>query len=75
MSREKQWEIFQKEFGGERYEMEVVPSKPEQAWSISGSVPIDTKAAFITDLTVTPSIDASKSGHWHGHITNGEVVP
>lgn len=24
-------------------------------------------------LTLTPSIDASSSGHWHGFITNGEV--
>ena len=22
-------------------------------------------------LTITPSIDASKQGHWHGFITNG----
>jgi len=25
-------------------------------------------------LTLTPSIDASASGHWHGHIHNGEIV-
>lgn len=25
-------------------------------------------------LTLTPSIDASKSGHWHGHITNGNIT-
>lgn len=25
------------------------------------------------NLTLTPSIDASKVGHWHGFITNGEV--
>ena len=24
-------------------------------------------------LSLTPSIDASQSGHWHGFITNGEV--
>ncbi len=24
-------------------------------------------------LTIHPSIDASKEGHWHGSITNGEV--
>jgi len=24
-------------------------------------------------LTVTPSIDASSSGNWHGFITNGEI--
>lgn len=26
-------------------------------------------------LTLTPSIDASGVGHWHGHIVNGEVLP
>lgn len=25
------------------------------------------------DLTLSPSIDASRFGHWHGFITNGEV--
>lgn len=24
-------------------------------------------------LTLSPSIDASKFGHWHGFITNGEI--
>jgi hypothetical protein len=24
-------------------------------------------------LSVTPSVDASNSGHWHGYITNGEI--
>jgi Family of unknown function (DUF6527) len=28
-----------------------------------------------TTLTLSPSIDASRSGHWHGFITNGEVLP
>jgi hypothetical protein len=42
-----------------------VPMKTECAWSITGD---------FTSMTVTPSIDASASGHWHGHITNGEIV-
>jgi hypothetical protein len=25
------------------------------------------------DLTLTPSIDVSAAGHWHGFITNGDV--
>lgn len=25
-------------------------------------------------LTLSPSVDASGNGHWHGFITNGEVV-
>jgi hypothetical protein len=24
-------------------------------------------------ITITPSVDASKAGHWHGFITAGEV--
>ncbi len=30
-------------------------------------------ADFAT-MTITPSIDASKAGHWHGFIRNGEVT-
>lgn len=26
-------------------------------------------------LTLTPSIDASADGHWHGHITDGVARP
>lgn len=36
-----------------------------QLWAVTGE--------GFSDLTVTPSIDASSSGHWHGFITNGEV--
>jgi hypothetical protein len=25
-------------------------------------------------LTLSPSVDASESGHWHGFIRNGEIV-
>lgn len=25
------------------------------------------------NMTLTPSIDASECGHWHGHITNGQI--
>jgi hypothetical protein len=35
-------------------------------WSLNGDEDFDT-------LTLTPSIDASKIGHWKGTITNGEV--
>lgn len=34
-------------------------------WTIDG--PDD-----FASLTVTPSIDASKAGHWHGFITGGQ---
>jgi hypothetical protein len=32
----------------------------------------DINGDFST-LTITPSVDASNSGHWHGFITNGEA--
>lgn len=31
------------------------------------------KDGDFTDLTLSPSVDASHSGHWHGYIINGEV--
>jgi hypothetical protein len=27
----------------------------------------------LASLTLSPSIDASSSGHWHGFLTNGEI--
>ena len=44
----------------------VAPSREGFAWTINGD-------DFAT-MTVTPSIDASPSGDWHGFITNGEIV-
>jgi hypothetical protein len=32
-------------------------------WNVSGD--------SFSNLTITPSIDASNTGHWHGCITNG----
>lgn len=42
------------------------PSDDHKLWQRTG----DT---FET-LTLTPSIDASEHGHWHGFIRNGEVT-
>jgi hypothetical protein len=72
MSDAQQCDLFEKEFG-EDFNLAVVGCKPDFSWSISGAVPADRSAAFIQNLTVTPSIDASASGHWHGFITNGEI--
>lgn len=35
-------------------------------WSRSGET--------FDDLTLTPSIDVSSSGHWHGFVTNGAIT-
>lgn len=40
------------------------------AWNIEGGI---ENAKFET-ITVTPSLDGSKGGLWHGFITNGEIV-
>jgi hypothetical protein len=45
----------------------VVLCKEEFKWSLSSH-------DFET-LTVSPSIDASNSGHWHGHISQGTITP
>lgn len=43
---------------------------PECAWTIEGGI---ENASFET-MTVTPSLDGSAGGLWHGHITNGQIV-
>jgi hypothetical protein len=37
----------------------------EHVWNVTGS--------SFEDLSLTPSVDASKHGHWHGFITAGEI--
>lgn len=43
---------------------------PEVGWSITGGI----EGASFETLTVTPSLDGSRAGFWHGFITNGEIV-
>lgn len=38
----------------------------DHIWSLTGD-------SFET-MTLTPSVDASATGHWHGFITNGEAA-
>lgn len=65
MSRREQRELVEREFG-EREAPNVVGCKPSVAWKFSN---LD----FAT-MTITPSLDASASGHWHGHISAGEIT-
>lgn len=65
MSGGQQREIIGAAFG-EDLQGEVVACKPAVAWRFSG---LD----FGT-MSVTPSLDASPAGHWHGHITDGAIV-
>ncbi len=38
----------------------------EHIWNLDG-------AEDFSNLTLSPSIDASASGHWHGFIVSGEI--
>lgn len=49
----------------------VQPCNPVQRWSIAGGI----EAATFETITVTPSLDGSAGGLWHGFITNGEASP
>jgi hypothetical protein len=64
MSEKAQWALFENVLG-ENANTLIVATAADCAWNIS------TKD-FET-VTVTPSIDASKSGNWHGFIVNGEI--
>jgi len=44
----------------------IVGTVADFCWNFEAGGSFDT-------LTVTPSIDASASGNWHGLITNGEI--
>lgn len=48
------------------------PANPQQLPSNELVWTIISGSSF-GDISITPSIDASKSGHWHGFITNGEI--
>jgi hypothetical protein len=43
------------------------PCKQDFAWKLHGEPNFET-------LTVTPSLDGSAGGLWHGFITNGQIV-
>jgi hypothetical protein len=65
MSSEQQWQIIDKAFG-ENFSHTVVGSKPQVAWKFSN---LDFET-----MTVSPSLDASASGHWHGFIRQGQIA-
>lgn len=60
-----QWELFEKA-GHES----VQGCNPDCAWTIDGGI---EKATFET-ITVSPSLDGSRGGFWHGHIIDGKIV-
>ncbi len=67
-NRRDQWDLAQEALGDDR--AVIQGCNREHRWAIAGG--IDT-ASFET-ITVTPSLDGSAGGGWHGHITNGDIV-
>lgn len=65
MSSKEQRGIIGRAFG-EDEQHNVVACKPDTAWKMSDF-------DFAT-MTIKPSIDASASGHWHGHVTGGRIT-
>lgn len=61
-----QMELFESVHGEEG----VQPCKKSFAWSVEGGI---ANADFGT-ISVTPSLNGSDGGLWHGFITKGEIV-
>lgn len=53
--------------------MDPEPDNPRQE-AASSHVWTATAGDGFDDLSLTPSIDASAFGHWHGHITDGAIT-
>lgn len=68
LSMIEQEELFQSHLG-EDIAQATLLCRNHYAWTIQGGI---ATATFET-MTVTPSIDASGAGLWHGFITNGEI--
>jgi|SRR6185437_7265386 len=66
----EQWRLMNKTHPDqEHFCTKVQPCNPEMAWTCT---PEPEEATF-ENLTITPSIDGSAGGLWHGYITNGEI--
>lgn len=44
----------------------IIPCNPSAQWKVVGG-------SDFADLSLAPSLDASAAGHWHGHLTDGEI--
>lgn len=66
--RRTQWKIWDVMYADDP--SIVQGCNPNALWTIAGGI----EAASFDTLTVTPSIDGSLGGLWHGYITNGAIV-
>ncbi|MBY0581547.1 MAG: hypothetical protein K2P68_01335 [Sphingomonas sp.] len=63
----EQCDLFDEQVGEDAI---VQPCNAAAHWQIAGGI----NAASFETMTVTPSLDGSAGGLWHGFITNGEIV-
>lgn len=63
----EQIDLFDEEHGEREL---VAPCNPAEHWQIAGGI----DAASFETMTVTPSLDGSAGGLWHGFITNGQIA-
>jgi hypothetical protein len=68
VARDLQHAIFDRMFGDDSYT--VQRCNPECAWTVDGGI----DAASFETLSVSPSIDGSAAGFWHGFIKNGAIT-
>ena len=57
--------IIEVDEDGDPKRADIVPCNPQAKWQISGD--------NFENVSITPSIDASASGHWHGYVTGGRA--
>lgn len=55
---------------GENSGLIVQLCNPQMAWACTPSL----EEATFDNISITPSIDGSAGGNWHGYITNGEIL-
>ncbi len=65
MDSQTQWDLFDRVYGPDSSHL-VVPCDAQSSWVVSGE--------DFANMTVSPSLDASKSGHWHGFISQGIIA-
>ena len=60
----EQWALFE-----QQGHIETQGCDEKCVWVVAGGI----ENADLTTISVTPSLDGSKGGLWHGFITNGEI--
>jgi hypothetical protein len=67
LPRAEQWRLFEEAHGEE---FQVQGCRSDFAWTVVDGI----AAADFATISVTPSLDGSAGGLWHGYITRGEIV-